>query len=69
MAVFRAVQIPLKHCKLTVLTQSVETEVHLKVCGRLRQANNVTGMDWIELAQIRDRWWKFLNAVMNFRLP
>jgi hypothetical protein len=23
------------------------------------------GMDWIELAQDRDRWWKLVNAVMK----
>jgi hypothetical protein len=27
------------------------------------------GMDWIDLAQGRDRWRSLVNAVMNFRFP
>jgi hypothetical protein len=27
------------------------------------------GMDWIEMAQDRDRWWAVVNAVMNLWVP
>ena len=27
------------------------------------------GMDWIELAQDRDRWWARVDGVMNLRVP
>jgi hypothetical protein len=26
-------------------------------------------MDWIDLAQDRERWWVLVNAVMNIRVP
>jgi hypothetical protein len=27
------------------------------------------GMDWIDLDQDRDRWWEFVNVVMNLHVP
>jgi hypothetical protein len=27
------------------------------------------GVDWIELARDRERWWALVNSVMNLRVP
>jgi len=27
------------------------------------------GMDWIDVAQDRDRWWAHVNVVINLRVP
>jgi len=45
---------------------------------RFRWENNIKmdfqevgcgGMDWIELAQDRERWWGLVNEVKNLRVP
>ena len=33
------------------------------------QEGGCRGMDWIELAQDRDRWWALVNAGMNLWVP
>jgi len=27
------------------------------------------GVDWIELAEDRDRWWALVNVILNLRVP
>jgi hypothetical protein len=39
------------------------------ILRRIFRESDVGGMDWIGLAQDRDRWRTLVNAVMNLRVP
>ena len=58
------------------LVEKPEARNHLEdpgVDGRIIMKSFVEewdgGMDWMDLAQDRDRWWALVNTVMNLRIP
>ena len=42
-------------------------EIDVKI--DLKEIDWKGGVDWLDLAQCRDRWRDLVNAVMNIRLP
>jgi hypothetical protein len=39
------------------------------ILGWIFRKWDVGDMGWIDLAQDRDRWWAFVNVVMNLWVP
>jgi hypothetical protein len=34
-----------------------------------RDLQEIGGMNWINLTQVRDKWWSVVNMVMNIPVP
>jgi len=46
-----------------------DPDVDGRIILRYLQEVGCGGMDWIDVAQDRDRWEALVNAVMNLRVP
>jgi hypothetical protein len=55
-----------------ILVEKPEPKNHLEGSGVTKMnliEIGLQGMDWINLAQHRDRWWAFVKTITNHRVP
>ena len=57
------------HLKTGIVTRKTGASDLDCSCGTTEAGSGMWGMGWFELAQDRDRWRTFINAVMNLRVP
>jgi hypothetical protein len=55
--------------ELSQRDHSEDTGLDGRIILKFLQEVGWVGMDWIELAQDRDRWRALVNVVMNLRIP
>ena len=67
-----------RRCVYRIRVENVKEREHLEdpgLDGRkilkwiIRKLEWVGGIDWIDVAQVRNRWRALVNAVMNLRVP
>jgi hypothetical protein len=55
-------------CLLLLLLLLIVVVMCIKASMDLQEVGG-GGVDWIELAQDRERWWAFVNMVMDLGVP